>query len=514
VDGFDTTTPNPLAAAAQAAYAKSPIAQLPASAFNVPGGLTFASPGNNAVYQNTSHLVSPRIGFAWSPDRLHHKTVISGAFGMFVAPVTISNLSITGSYSTNPQINQEGFSQSTSITAPPSAGALITSSSATLSNPFPGGFLRPAGSSAGLSTFVGQSVSFLDPQVKSPYSLRWNFGFQHTLSPNTTLEVRYIGNHSVHLPVSFTQLNGIPRQYLSTLRIRDPNQTYLTSSVTNPFAGLATSQNAATTSPVQLLSHYPEFPVGDSSGGWSGSGGVLEQNLNVGSSYFHSLNVRVQKRLSSNLMLTVNYIHSRLIEFDSWLNDSDARPERRVSPTDRPHRFVAYFSYQLPIGRNQLLHFQSKLANALIGGWSVNGVYQHQTGAPLTWVNGSSTSPGDYVYFGAPLNLGNRQVNGFAFDRSAFDTISADAFNYHIRTFPTTFNNLRVDGINQLDASMLKRFQISEGRRFELRFEANNLPNHPVFAAPNTTASASGFGQITATANRFRTIQLVARLYF
>jgi hypothetical protein len=213
-------------------------------------------------------------------------------------------------------------------------------------------------------------------------------------------------------------------------------------------------------------------------------------------------------------MLTVNYIHSRLIEFDSWLNDSDARPEKRVSPTDRPNRFVAYFSYQLPIGRNQFLHFQSRLANALIGGWSLSSVYQHQTGGPLTWVNGSSTSPGDYLYFGAPLNLNNRQVNGTAFDTTAFDVKSADAFNYHIRTFPTTFNGLRGDGINQLDASMAKRFQISEGRRFELRFEANNLPNHPVFAAPNTTATASGFGQITATANRFRTIQLVARLYF
>ena len=38
--------------------------------------------------------------------------------------------------------------------------------------------------------------------------------------------------------------------------------------------------------------------------------------------------------------------------------------------------------------------------------------------------------------------------------------------------------------------------------------------NHPVFAAPNTTATASTFGQITATANRFRTIQLGARLVF
>ncbi len=43
------------------------------------------------------------------------------------------------------------------------------------------------------------------------------------------LEVLYIGNHSLHLPVAVTQLNGIPRQYLSTLAVRDPAQGYLTS---------------------------------------------------------------------------------------------------------------------------------------------------------------------------------------------------------------------------------------------------------------------------------------------
>ena len=68
VDGFDATDSNPIAAAAMANYAKSPISQIPVGAFKVPGGLDFASPSNNAIYQNTSHLVSPRVGFAWSPD--------------------------------------------------------------------------------------------------------------------------------------------------------------------------------------------------------------------------------------------------------------------------------------------------------------------------------------------------------------------------------------------------------------------------------------------------------------
>jgi hypothetical protein len=498
-----------------AAYAKSPIPQIPASAFSVPGGFTFGSPGNNAVYQNQSHIVSPRVGFAWTPDVFKGKTVIRGAFGVFVAPVTIANLAITGTYSTNPQINQQGFSQSTTVPAP--SATLLNPSQAqnSLSNPFPNGFTRPAGSSAGLATFAGQAISFLDPDVRNPYSMRWNFDIQHALSPNTMLEVLYIGNHSLHLPVAVTQLNGMPQSYLSTLGVRDPAQTYLASpAVANPFSGLATSQNAATTTVAQLLARYPEFPVGDSASGWNGSSGVLEQNLNVGSAYFHSLNVRLQKRVSGGLNLTVNYIRSRLIEDDSWLNSSDPRPEKRVSPTDRPNRFVAAATYALPVGQGQLLHFRSHLANTLVGDWVLTTMYQYQTGGPLTFLNGSSTSPGDYVYFGAPLNLNNRQVNGTAFDTTAFDTKAADAFNYHLSTFPTTFDNLRSDGINQLDASVLKRFALGENRRFELRFEAYNLPNHPVFAAPNTQANASGFGTITATANRFRTMQAIARIYF
>jgi hypothetical protein len=266
----------------------------------------------------------------------------------------------------------------------------------------------------------------------------------------------------------------------------------------------------------QLLARYPQFPVGDSAGGWSGSGGVLEFNNDVGSSYFNSLNVHLTKRTSKGLMLTTNFIYSKMIERLSWLNDSDATLERRVSPNDRPLRVVISAVYELPIGRGKLINLQSRFKNAMFGGWKVTTIYSRQAGAPINWVNGSSTAPGDYVYFGGPVNLNNRQVNGTAFDKTAFDTASADAFQYHIRTFSTTFGNLRADGINQLDASILKRFNFSETakRYFELRGEMFNVPNHPVFAAPNTTANNAQFGQITATVNRFRTLQVSARIVF
>src|SRR5262249_9588188 len=68
VNGFAFDTASPLNAAAQAAYAKSPSPLLPPSAFAVRGGLTFGSPQDSAIYENTSHLFSPRIGLAWTPD--------------------------------------------------------------------------------------------------------------------------------------------------------------------------------------------------------------------------------------------------------------------------------------------------------------------------------------------------------------------------------------------------------------------------------------------------------------
>lgn len=513
VDGFNTTSPNPLGAAAETAYAKNPIAQLPVSAFDVLGGLTFPGTGQTAVYQNTSHLVTPRLGFAWTPDASHGKTVIRGGFGMFQAPVTIAAMGIDGKFSTNPDTNQESFSQTTPAVT---TGNNYLTPSATLGSPFPSGFLTPTNGSLGLATFAGQAITFIDPQIKSPYSLRWNFGFQHSLSKDTVIEVMYVGNHSVHLPVDYTQLNGIPRQFLSTLPVRDTSENYLSSSVPNPFAGLQSSSNGSTTTPAQLLAHYPEFPVGDSSSGWSGSGGIIEENLSIGSSYFESLNLRVQKRFSKGMSVTANYVHSKLIEHISWLNDSDPGLEKRISTIDHPDRVVIAMSNELPFGQGRRYVVPSRLLDRVVGGWTLNNVYTWQTGAPIAWENGSSSSPGDYVYLGAPLDLNNRAVaqGEKAFNTAAFDTAAADAFQYHLRTFPTTFSSMRADGILQWDPSLLKSISFTEKTFLQLRLEAYNVLNRPTFAAPSTTASSSAFGTITATANRFRTLQLGARFVF
>ena len=86
VNGFNPTAVNPVSAAAAAAYAKNPAALLPASQFSALGGLTFASASNPNIYNTKSSIFSPRVGAAWTPTRLGHKTVLRAGFGLFVAP--------------------------------------------------------------------------------------------------------------------------------------------------------------------------------------------------------------------------------------------------------------------------------------------------------------------------------------------------------------------------------------------------------------------------------------------
>ena len=161
-----------------------------------------------------------------------------------------------------------------------------------------------------------------------------------------------------------------------------------------------------------------------------------------------------------------------------------------------------------------------------MGDWHLNSIYNYQIGAPLNWDNGSTTSPGDYVYFGgagalaASYNSRETQTTpgGTAlstFNTALFQTNSSNTFAYHIRTFSTTFSNIRQDALNEWDPSLLKKIYMKEKVYLQLRFEFFNVLNHPTFSAPGTlSATNAAFGVITSVANRPRTIQLGARLVF
>lgn len=515
VNGFNTTEQNPAASEAEAAYAADPIAQLPASQFQVRGGLTFPKAHNGAYYQTDSHWFSPRVGFSWSPAWLDNKTVLRGGFGMFVSQYTIANLAGDGVWSSNPILNTEGFSAATSMI--PTTNNYL-SPAATLSNPYPYGISQPTGSSLGLATYNGQNaINFIDPHPTDPYSLRWNLGIQQSLDANTMLEIDYVGNHMVHMPVATVQYNSIPAQYLSTASTRDQATiNALSQSVANPFYENSTMANsslgkAKSVSAAQILSRYPQYltgePGGNQVGGSQISQGVLENSSTTGQSFFNALDARIEHRLSHGLWLVANYSWSKLMDQNVYLNDSDTKLDKHISPFDFTNHFVLGGTYDLPFGSGKWINLRSRWLNEVAGGWTINSIYTYQTGAPIYWSY-------DMVTTGKPITVNNKIVNhGSAFNNSAFDLASADQFSYHLRTFPLTLASVRADGINNLDASVLKNFAIKGPAYFQLRFETFNTLNHPTFSAPGVDPT-SDFGVIKDQANTSRQIQIGGRLVF
>lgn len=491
--GFDPTAVNSVTNAARAAYARSPIPELPAAQFNPTGGVVFANEETRNVYNTYPWAFSPRLGFSWSPALLGSKTVLRGGAGIYY-----NTYGTTG-------IQQQGFSQSTPLTG--SLDGFLTPFG-TLANPFPEGIAQPAGSARGFDTFLGQNVTVNNRDLAQPYVWRWSFNVQREFGNNMLVEVGYIGSRASKLVEirsgSDTDIdrNFIPVEFLSTSPVRDQATiTRLTRLVPNPFAGLlpGTNLNASTVSVEQLLRPYPQF---------NGQNGLRVQGLNTGRSWFHMLQARFEKRYSSGFNFLTNFQYSKMIEQINRLNPGDPFLERRIADEDRPLRLVLSGTYELPFGRGKpLLGGSNGFVNQIVGGWQFNAIYIAQSGSPLDW-----TDRNTLIYFGGDINLDPRMIDGLAFDTSRFETRSDVQLDKNRRTFPTRFGSLRASGVNNLDASVIKNMPIFERLQLQLRAEMFNALNRTQFNGPELNPTSGNFGRITSAANLPRAVQLALRL--
>src|SRR5262249_46763285 len=164
-----------------------------------------------------------------------------------------------------------------------------------LSNPFPTGLLQPTGSSQGALTLLGQSVGGFLRHMPVPYAQQFNFNVQRQLPGGVLLEVAYVGSRGVRIPITYA-LDQIPDQYLSM-------GNGLLQPVTNPFFGVVTSGTLSTPTITanQLLRPYPQYT------------GVSYSQLPGGSSTYHSLQVRAERRLASSLTILGAYTKSKFI---------------------------------------------------------------------------------------------------------------------------------------------------------------------------------------------------------
>ena len=62
--------------------------------------------------------------------------------------------------------------------------------------------------------------------------------------------------------------------------------------------------------------------------------------------------------------------------------------------------------------------------------------------------------------------------------------------------------------------TLSKSFQIYERLKADLRLSAFNLPNHPVFSAPNVSVGSSAFGVVNGQANAPRQMEVSLKIRF
>lgn len=457
---------------------------MPPSDFKVLGGLNFAGVGGlpSTVRNTETNNFMPRIGLAY---QVAQNTVIRASYGMFYAFMGVRRGDVI----------QSGFSQTTNL-VPTLDGVNFI---ATIANPFPDGFVNPPGATLGVNTFLGQGVSFFEPNLKTPYNQRWTFAIQRQLPGKTVLEINYAGSRGTTLEAT-RELNGTPLQYLSRSPVRDDaKNNYLSANLPNPFAGLlpGTSRNGANIGRASLLTAYPQFTN-------------VGTTTNQGFSTYHSLAVEVDKRFSKGFTIQGGYTWAKFMEATGYLNAADPLPNYVISDQDIPHRFNITFIYELPFGRGRRF-FTSvpKAVNYAIGGWQVQGIHVRQAGAALGF--------GNMLLYGTLNDIalpGDQRTVERWFNTSVFERSNSKALVSNVRVAAARFAGIRGPGTVNYDLSVLKNTAITEKVRFEIRGEFLNATNTPIFANPNTDQYNTAFGTITATRGYARRVQLGLKVIY
>ncbi len=493
VRGFDFAASQAFEAAARAALNESATG-ISRAAFDVKGGVTFPGVGGlpRGLYDTPKDNIMPRVGFAYTLDS---KTVVRGGYGMFYGFLG----------QRRGDVIRAGFSQDTPLNVTLDNGLTFIE---TLSNPFQGGILEPVGAANGIATSLGQTVTFFNSDPTSPRMQRWQIGVQRDLGRNWVAEVRYVGNYGSQIQTS-RNLNATPNEFLSTSPTRDQATiNYLGASVPNPFVGLmpptaGATWRSTTIARERLLRPYPHFDA-------------VNTTTNEGESWYNGVQLQVDRRFANGYTIGASYAWSKFEEAVDFLNGADPDPWKGPSVEDVPHRLTINGILELPFGRGR--RFGSDVhpvADIFIGGWQIAGVYQFQSGVPITWGNILFTGNTDDIDLPRSERTPQRWFNTDA----GFNKLAAQQLASNVRTFPLRLSNVRTHEVNNIDASIIKNVSVGSGRMLQFRFEALNALNHVLLPGPNnnqTNPTNNSFGQVIAStqANYPRRVQLMAKFIF
>lgn len=494
--------------------APSPLAGKVPRYSDLKGLLRFTNPGE-AEWVADKKRFAPRIGLAY---KIGEKTTVRAGYGIFYLPISLENL---GSVGFNYLVDNQTDNRVPSVL---------------LSNPFPSGIPPIIGKSQGSLSLIGQGITAVAGKITSSYNQLWNLAFQRQIGRNWLAEIAYVGSHGVHLPINSYNLNQLdPRfQALGNKALNGPEINPFRSIITDPLSPLSKEKVPLS----QLLKPFPQYTA------------VFKSRplVNVGTSSYNALQLKLQKRFSNGLALLTHYTWSKEMDtggIGSGIAFADSTAiqniyniadERSLSTQDVPHRFVFTTTYELPIGRGKMLASDLPRAlNALVGGWQINAVYTRQSGTPLT-VSANNRFIADFglgrmrasilpnadPHVGLSTARDNIRSGGVWFNTAAFynpnppqpDNSPDITKLYVLGNTSRTLGSVRRDGYHNLDFSLFKGFHVTEQVGIQFRLESFNVFNSVVFGTPNTNVDDSQFGKITTQANTPRKVQVALRINF
>jgi hypothetical protein len=520
--------------------------------------------------------VQPRFGFAFTPSfekgllrSLTGSTgdfVIRGGYGiyhsrMFQSIFSQNQLSIR----TQPP---NGFASDFSglcrnEISDPSCGFNFTPGVASRSATFTNTGVRDIGGR--LLTTLLQPAS----NLQMPYTQQWNLTIQRRLPWNLAVDVGYTGNRGIGGPF-FDSANDAIFPFVSPSLLVDVGggnfkPVVFDRACTDFSDPICVVRNADNTINVNASGSLRSFSALNSTATLANKGIVIidgvphgyisisqprtqerrpdpkfSRNVNLqnfGWSYYHALNLKVAKRLSKGLSFTMTYSFSKAIDTGSEATftgvDTNAPAGKKggaaaslrgLSGFHAPHRFVANYSYLLPVLRNR-----NDWIGTVFGGWKLTGGTTFQSGNPFTVVagydingdglGGDRPRVADLGVLGRsidngrqlsgstnPLDTGSQsQLPGSAFIPSNAATINANDRIYlpgSANDGTLGRNTFFTHGLNYTDIGGAKAFKIRENVSFELRMELYNVMNRVTFGVPSRTIlSGTPLGRISGDRN-------------
>jgi hypothetical protein len=459
----------------------------------LPGIFKWVPPGGYHSDPNYK-TPGPRVGLAYQVDS---KTVVRVAGAIFNAANNGLNAATT-------DFGTGLFTTNALSLGPPNPIPFTPPVGGSWSNPFAAGFVFPE---RGVTTFVGQNIRVDFKDHPLAYLGNWTFSIQRQLSPESLVEVAYVGTKATHLFWNRFENANDP------LLLQQWGRQLL-DVVPNPFFGKIQGGIGAfpTIQRRQLLRPFPQYQQ------------ILAVRRPYGDAHYQSFIARLEKSYSRGYTVSVAYTLSKLIastaESNSWVIGPsnalyDPKYNRGLDANDTPHRLVFSHVWELPFGIGKA-RLARGVVGRVLGNWQFSGITVIQAGRPILISGPDNTGLLEFIYTnGRADRLKSGVIDDPTktkwFDTSAFRPAAA----FTVPTDSLSQPDLRTPWRYAWNWSFFKNNPIGDRYNIQFRAEFYNILNQPQFDVRGGSTDVTNplFGQITEGGGQ-RNIQLGMRIVF